>query len=155
MSSQWLVFLHLVGALLFVGGSLVAAVLRAAAMRRSHPDEIALLLRAVRPAVPIVAGGLVLTIAAGIALTDRLDIDFGATWLSLTFALLAFLVIAGAAAGRYDRHTRELAEELAASGDRLPSDLLHSRLRNPVNLLLNGAMLVATLAIVALMVWKP
>ncbi len=92
--------------------------LRVAAMRRSDPAEIALLLRAVRPAVPLVAGGLVLTIAAGVALTDRLGIDFGATWLSLTFALLAFMVVAGAVAGRYDRHTRELAEELAAGEPR-------------------------------------
>jgi len=154
MSTPWLLFLHLAGALVFVGGSITAAVLRVAAMRRSDPAEIALLLRAVRPAVPLVAGGLVLTIAAGVALTDRLGIDFGSTWLSLTFGLLAFMVVAGAAAGRYDRHTRELAEELAV-GSRDADSTLAARLRDPVNLLLNCAMLAATIAIVALMVWKP
>jgi uncharacterized membrane protein len=63
-------------------------------------------------------------------------------------------VIAGAIAGRQDRHTRELAEQLAASGD-LPSEELARRLRGSLNLMLNASLLVATIAIVALMVWKP
>jgi len=154
VSAQWLLFLHLVGALLFVGGGLVAAALRVAAMRRSAPGEIALLLRAVRPAVPVVAGGLVLTVGMGFWLADRLGYDLGATWLTLTFALVAWMVVVGAVAGRGDRHTRELAERLAGEGDR-PSDELGRRLRDPVNLALNGSLLVAAVAVIALMVWKP
>ena len=99
MSEDGILFLHLAGVLLFVGGSIAAAVLRLAAMRRERPSEIALLLRAVRPAVPIVAGGLVLTIAAGFWLAHRLDLDLGA-WLTLTFALLAWMLVVGAVAGR-------------------------------------------------------
>jgi uncharacterized membrane protein len=154
MSKEWILFLHLAGALLFVGGSIAAAVLRLAAMRRERPSEIALLLRAVRPAVPLVAGGLVLAIAAGFWLAHRLGLDLGATWLTLSFALLGWLIVVGAVAGRGDRHTRELAERLAGEGDR-PSTDLARRLRDPVNLALNASLLVAVVAIVALMVWKP
>ena len=64
------------------------------------------------------------------------------------------MVVVGAIAGRGDRHTRELAERLAADGD-APSSELARRLRDPLNLALNASMLVAIVAIVALMVWKP
>ena len=72
MSADGILFLHLAGVLLFVGGSTAAAVLRLAATRRERPSEVALLLRAVRPAVPLVGGGLGIAIAAGFWLAHRL-----------------------------------------------------------------------------------
>jgi len=154
MTEEGILFLHLAGVLLFVGGSVAAALLRLAAMRRQTPSEIALLLRAVRPVVPIVAGGLVVTIAAGFWLASELGISLSATWLTLTFVLIGWMLAVGAAAGRQDRKTRELAERLAADGD-APSALLTRRLRDPLNLVPNASMLIAVVAIVALMVWKP
>jgi uncharacterized membrane protein len=154
MSNDAILFAHLAGAFLFVGGSITAAVLRFGAMRRERPSEIALLMRAVRPAVPFVAAGLLLTVAAGFWLADRIGFDLGAAWLTSTFVLIAWLAAVGAVAGRQDRHTRELAERLAMDGD-TPSEELSRRLRDPVNLLLNASMLAAIVAIVALMVWKP
>jgi uncharacterized membrane protein len=154
VSTEWPLFLHLVGAFLFVGGSITAATLRVGAIRRALPSEQALLLRAVRPLVPVVAGGLLVTLAAGFWLVEELGLDYGAAWLSATFALVAWLLVVGAVAGRSDRRTRELAERLAADGDR-PSDELARRLRDPVSLALNASLLVAIVAIVALMVWKP
>jgi uncharacterized membrane protein len=154
MSLNWILFLHLAGVLLFVGGSVAAAVLRAAAMQRERPSDVALLLRAVRPAVPLVAGGLVLAVAAGFWLVDRIGFDLSGTWLSATFLLIGWMIVVGAVAGRQDRRTRELAERLAADGD-VPSAELSRRLRDPINLALNASMLVAVVAVVALMVWKP
>lgn len=154
MGNDTILFLHLAGAFLFVGGSIAAAVLRWAAMRRDRPSEIALLLRAVRPAVPLVGVGLVLAVAAGFWLADRIGFALGATWLSGTFGLLGWVAVVGAVAGRQDRHTRELAERLAADGD-TPSAELGRRLRDPLNLVLNVSMLAAIVAIVVLMVWKP
>lgn len=154
MSDDAILFLHLTGAFLFVGGSIAAAVLRLGAMRRERPSEIALLLRAVRPAVPVVGLGLLVAVGAGFSLADRLGVDLGAGWLTGTFALLAWVAVVGAVAGRQDRHTRELAERLAADGD-APSEALSRRLRDPLNLVLNASMLAAIVAIVALMVWKP
>jgi len=154
VDTRWPLFLHLLGAFLFVGGSITAAVLRLAAIRRERPSEQALLLRLVRPLVPVVAGGFLLTVGAGFWLVHRLDLDLGATWLSATFALVGWLLVVGAVAGRADRRTRELAERCAAAADR-QTDELRRRLRDPVALALNASLLVATLAIVALMVWKP
>jgi uncharacterized membrane protein len=154
MSYEWLLFLHLVGAFLYVSAAVAAAVLRVAALRRRRPSEVALLLRAVRPAVPLLGLGLALVLVFGFWLAARLDLSLGAAWLSATFALLAWSLAVGALAGRQDRRTRELAERLAAAGD-APSAELARRLRDPVNLALNGSLLVATAAIVALMVWQP
>jgi uncharacterized membrane protein len=154
MTEEGILFLHLAGVLLLVGGSVAAALLRLAAMRRDRPSEIALLLRSVRPAVPIVAGGLVVAIAAGFWLASDLGISLSATWLTLTFVLIGWMLFVGAIAGRQDRKTRELAEHLAAEGD-APSADLARRLRDPLNLALNASMLIAVVAIVAMMVWKP
>ncbi|MDH4103230.1 MAG: DUF2269 domain-containing protein [Thermoleophilia bacterium] len=154
MSVDWLLFLHLAGAFLYVAGGIAAAALRASAMRRERPSEIALLLRAVRPFVPVIGIGLLLVLVFGIWLADRLAIGLGTSWISATFALLGWVVVVGAVAGRQDRHTRELAERLAHEGD-VQSSELSKRLRDPVNLGLNASLLIATVAIVALMVWKP
>lgn len=154
MSYEWLLFLHLAGAFLYVSAAVAAAVLRLAALRRGRPSEVALLLRTVRPVVPVVGLGLALVVGFGFWLAARLDVSLGSTWLSATFALLGWSLAAGAVAGRQDRHTRELAERLAAAGDE-PSAELARRLRDPINLALNASILAATAAIVALMVWQP
>jgi uncharacterized membrane protein len=153
MSYEWLLFGHLAGAFLFVGGAITAAVLRVAAMRRERPGEIAVLLRATRLAIPPIAIGLLLAIGFGFWLTSRLDISLGATWLTLTFVLIGWILVVGELTGRQDRKTRELAEQLGKTDG--PSDEVHRRLRDPVNLALTASLLVATVAVVALMIWKP
>ena len=154
MARDWALFLHLAGVFLFVGGSIAVTALRLLAIGKERPSESALLLRAVRPLVPLVGTGLLLTLAAGAWLADELGVPFDSGWLQATYVLVVWLGMVGAVAGRLDRKTRELAERAAADGDR-PSDELARRLRDPVALALDASMLVATVAIVALMVWKP
>ena len=148
MSVEWLLFLHLAGAFLYVSGAVVAAALRLAALQRQRPVEIAVLLRTVRPLVPVLGIGLAMVVVFGIG------IGLGAGWITATFVLLGWIVVVGAVAGRQDRHTRELAERLARDGAAPSAELSH-RLRDPMNLALNASLLIATVAIVALMVWKP
>ena len=154
MAREWALFLHLVGVLLFVGASTAVTTLRLLAIGRAQPSQSALLLRAVRPLVPLVGLGLVLTVAGGAWLAHELQVGYGAGWLRWTYVLLGWLVVVGALAGRLDRRTRELAERVAAQGD-APSAELDRRLRDPVALTLDASLLAATLAIVALMVWQP
>jgi len=154
MGRDWALFLHLVGVLLFVGGSVGVTALRLLAIGKERPSESALLLRAVRPLVPLVGLGLVLTIVAGAWLAHELGFAYDSGWLRWTYALIAWLVVVGAVAGRLDRRTRELAEHLAREDDASSPELTR-RLRDPIALTLDASMPVATLAIVALMVWKP
>jgi len=154
MARDWALFLHLLGVLLFVGGSVGVTALRLLAIGKERPSESALLLRSVRPLVPHVGLGLLLTVGAGAWLAHELGVPYDSGWLLWTYALMAWLVVVGAFAGRLDRHTRELAERVAANGDRPSAELARS-LRDPIALTLDASMLVATIAIVALMVWKP
>jgi uncharacterized membrane protein len=153
MARDWALFLHLSGVLLFVGGSIAATALRLLAIGRERPSDSAVLLRAVRPLVPLVGGGLLLTLGAGVWLADELGVPYDAGWLQAAYLLIVWLGVAGAVAGRLDRRTRELAEG-EAGADR-PSPELARRLRDPVALTLDASMLLAVVAIVALMVWKP
>jgi uncharacterized membrane protein len=154
MAQDWALFLHLAGVLLFVGGSIAVTALRLLAIGKERPSESAVLLRAVRPLVPLVGTGLLLTLGAGAWLANELGIPYDSGWLQWTYVLVVWLGVVGAVAGRRDRRTRELAERVAADDDR-PSDELARRLRDPVALTLDASMLAATVAIVALMVWKP
>lgn len=154
MSTEALLFGHLVGAFVFVSGGVLATIGRVTALRCRRPNEVAAAMRGARPAVPLIGIGLVIAVGFGFWLTDRLGLDLGAAWLSWTFALLGWVVVVGAIAGRQDRRTRELAEELSATDD-VPSPELVRRLRDPLNLALNASLLAATIAIVALMTRKP
>lgn len=153
MSEEALLFVHLVGAFIFVGGSLAAALLRVAALRSTDPGTIATLLRAVRPVVPVVGVGLAVAIGFGAPLAHHDGYSYGSSWLTATFALIGWVLVIGGIAGRQDRRTRELAERIARTAD--DDSGLRARLRDPLNLALNVSMLLATGAIVALMVWKP
>ncbi len=154
MSRDWLLFLHILGVLLFVGGSVAVTALRLLAIGKERPSESAVLLRTTRPLVLLVVVGLLLTLGAGFSLADELGVPLDVGWLTWTYVLVAWLVVVGGAAGRLDRKTRELAERCAADGDR-KTDELRRRLRDPIALTLDASMLAATIAIVALMVWKP
>ena len=154
MARDWALFLHLLGVLLFVGASVAVTALRLLAIAKERPSQSALLLQAVRPLVPLLGLGLLLTVAAGAWLAHEVGVSYDAGWLRWTYVLLAWLVVVGSIAGRLDRRTRELAERVAADGDG-PSVELARRLRDPVALTLDASMLVATVAIVALMVWQP
>ncbi len=154
MARDWALFLHLSGVLLFVGGSIAATALRLLAIGKERPSESAVLLRAVRPLVPLVGTGLLLTLGAGVWLADELRVPYDSGWLQAAYVLIVWLGVAGAVAGRLDRRTRELAEREATERETLSPELLR-RLRDPIALTLDASMLVATIAIVALMVWKP
>jgi hypothetical protein len=51
MSEGGILFVHLIGVFLFVGGSMTASALRFSALKIDNPTEIATLLKTVRPIV--------------------------------------------------------------------------------------------------------
>lgn len=153
-TTQWLLGFHLVGAFLFVSGAVAVGTLHTVALQRERPSEIALLLGLTRPAVAIVGAGSLLTIAFGIWLAGHDGVSFGDAWISAALALWVASIVLGAVGGRSARHTRYLAERLAAGADR-PTEELRSALRDPVARALNFGSFLALVAVLALMVWKP
>jgi uncharacterized membrane protein len=152
---QWLVFLHITGAFLLLGGIVVSAVFSVAALRRERPSEIALLFGLTRWATPAIGIGMLVTLGFGLWLVHHVDyIGWGDAWVIASLALWLASGALGDRGGRLWRETQKLAARLAAQGD-APSPELRARVRDPVALALNGGSALAALAILALMIWKP
>ncbi len=149
---QWALFFHLLGALLFVGGLLVATAGFEAARRRSEPAEIALLLGLARWGAVLVGVGGVVVLACGLWLAGVVH-AWGEAWLDAAIALFVVAVALGGAGGQRPKRARLLATRLAAEGGDSGElrRLLDDRMGRAVNYL--GAVLV--LAILVLMVWRP
>ena len=152
---EWLLFLHVAGAFLLLGGIVVAAVFSVAALRRERPSEIALLFGLTRWAVPAISLGMLITLAFGLWLVHHVDyVDWGDGWVIASLVLWLVSGALGDRGGRLWRGTQELAGRLAAQGD-APSPELRARVRNPVALASNWGSALAALTILALMIWKP
>jgi uncharacterized membrane protein len=151
---HWLLFLHVTGAFLLLGGAVMAAVFNVAALRRERPSEVALLLGLTRWAVIAISAGLLVTIAFGLWLIHDVGYGWGDAWIIASLVLWGLAGFLGSRGGRLQRETRSLAERLAREGD-APSSELRARLHNPVALALSWSSGLATLAILALMIWKP
>jgi uncharacterized membrane protein len=151
---DWLLFVHVSGAFLLVAGAVVAGVVQLSTLGRERPSEIALLMSVTRRAVGVLGVGSLLTLVFGIWLAENRQYGVTDEWVLASIALWVLSQALGGAGGRMERHTRELAERLAAAGD-APSPELRLRLRDPRALALSYSSSVALIAILVLMVWKP
>jgi uncharacterized membrane protein len=152
--TKTLLFLHLLSAFLFVSGAVAAGIAQLSALRRERPSEIALLFRTARVGALFTSIGGLLTLIFGAWLVSDLDLSFGDAWISGALGLWLAAMVLGGLGGRSARHARELAERLAAEGDR-PSEELRGLVGHRPSLLLSYAATVAILAVLVLMVWKP
>jgi uncharacterized membrane protein len=153
-SYDWLLFLHVTGAFMVLGGTVMAGVFNISALRRERPSEIALLLGLIRIGVASIGVGMVLTLVFGLWLVAHVDYGWGDAWIVTSLLLWVVANALGGIGGARDKEARKLAELLAAEGD-APSAELSARLRDPVSLALNWGSGVVVIAILALMIWKP
>jgi predicted integral membrane protein DUF2269 len=154
---DWLLFFHVAGAFLLIGGILVAGVLNLAAVgKERRPSEIVLLYGLIRPAVVAIGLGLLVTLAIGLWLVEESpwDYGYGDAWVITAIVLWVIGSWLGNAGGKHQRKTREMAAELAARDDVATSDLM-MRVRNPVPLAMSYASGLVALAILGIMIWKP
>ena len=151
---QWLLFLHVSGAFLLVGGAVMAGVFNIAALRRERPSEIAVLLGMTRWAVIAISAGLLITLGFGLWLVHNVGYGWGQAWIVAALVLWALAGFLGSRGGRMQRETRALAERLAREGD-VPSPELRARLRDPVSIALSWSSGLVVVAILGLMIWKP
>lgn len=105
-------FCHLVGAFLLVGGMAVTAVAFEAARRGPTPLQIATLLALARLGVLLVVAGTLLAAAFGLWLVALSGFGYAEGWLDAALALLAASIVLGALGGRRPRRARrrDLAE---------------------------------------------
>jgi uncharacterized membrane protein len=147
-------FLHLLGALTFTAGIVVAGLAFESARRRERPEEIALLLSLSRFGVLLVASGGLLLLGFGLWLVELADVGYDAGWVQAAIGLFVLAVILGAAGGRRPKQARLIASRLADDGAPLNAELqslLDDRPSRAANYL-SAALVVA---ILALMAFKP
>jgi uncharacterized membrane protein len=151
---EWLLFLHMTGAFLFLGAAVVAVVLNVAALRRNRPSEIALLLRLIAQTTVGFIVGLLLLLVFGLWLVDNAGYGYGDGWIVASLVLFVLSNVFGALGGERAKPARELAERLAAEGDE-PSAELTARLRDPIAMALDYGAALLGFAVLVLMIWKP
>ena len=152
---QWLLFLHVTSAGLFLAGAVVAGVAQITALQRERPSEIATLLRLARFGVVFVGLGSLGALGFGLWLAGYVEgYSFGDTWIAASIALWVVSQALGGAGGRSARHARERAEQLAGAGDEPDAELCALLAHRP-SLLLSWASTGAVVAILVLMIWKP
>jgi uncharacterized membrane protein len=153
---DWLLFLHITGAFLLIGGSVMAAVLLFSALRRERPSEVALFLGLTRFAVPLIGAGSLLTIVFGLWLVNAAPwaYGYGNFWVIAALVLWVLANATGKLGGDRAEAARKLAAELAAQGD-APNAELRTRLRDPRMLALNYGSGLLVLLILIDMIWKP
>ena len=153
-----ILYMHILCAFIMFAGSFGATLLRYAAMKYpDSPVKVAALLGVVRPVVPVVVVSMLLTIAFGLWLAGLDKEHLHEPWLIATYILVTYILVVGAVAGKRDRLTRELAEQLAENKAFNVSDSedLKKQLNDPVAWTLNLSMLASIVVILALMVFRP
>ena len=147
-------FFHLLGALLFVAGIVLAGTAFEAARRRDRPSEIALLLGLTRIGVLLVAvGGLLLPIF-GLWLVHLGRFGYGSGWVGAAIGLYVIVLVLGGLGGQRPKHARQLATRLAA--EQAPvNEELRALLDDRLSRAENHASLLVVLVILVLMVFKP
>jgi uncharacterized membrane protein len=147
-------FFHILGALLFVAGIVVAGVVFESARRREQPGDIALLLGLARWGVLIVLLGATLVLAFGLWLVHIEGLSYGTGWIQWAITLYVIALLLGGVGGRRPKQARRLATRLREEGAPVTPELralLNDRIADAANYL----SALAVLAILVLMVFKP
>lgn len=151
---DWVLALHVLSAFAWISALVLYSVVIAAGRSTSLPSDVLRLFRVVRVGDALVAVGMIGTIVFGIWLAlDEYEI-----WDGWIIAALALWLVAGAVGGRVGKvynTTRDRAKALVAEGRDDPSTELSAMLRSQRGLVLHGLMVLVTLAILVIMVYKP
>ena len=146
--------LHLLGAITFVAGIVVAGVAFEAARRRPQPADIALLLSITRFGVLLVAVGTVLIGAFGLWLVQLGSWGYGSGWVDTSIGVFLAALALGGFGGQRPKQARRLATDLSERQAPVNREL-RALLDDPVSRAANYASLVMILTIVVIMVFKP
>jgi uncharacterized membrane protein len=147
-------FFHLLGALVFVAGIVLAGVVFEVARRRSHPAEIALLLGVTRVGVVLVGVGALDVLGFGLWLVHLEGVGYGAAWIQWALGLYVAALVLGGLGGQRPKRARQLATRLSKAGEAATPEL-RALLDDRVSMAANYLSALALIAILALMVFKP
>jgi hypothetical protein len=151
---DWLLALHVRSAFAWISALVVYTVVIAAGRRSSAPSDVLRLFRIVRVGDALIAVGMIGTIVFGIWLALK-DYEIWDGWI---VAALVLWLAAGAVGGRTGKvyeATRERARSLLEQGVDTPSPELGALMRSQRGLVLHSLLVLLTLAILVVMIYKP
>ena len=151
---DWLLALHVLSAFAWVAALVVYSVTIAASWRLTVPSDAVRVFRVARVGDPLIAIGMLGTIIFGIWLAlDKYEI-----WDGWIIAALVLWLVAGALGGRVGKiynGARDKAKALAAEGGDAPSPELNAMLRSQGGLVMHTILVLVTVAILVVMIYKP
>jgi uncharacterized membrane protein len=146
-------FFHILGALVFVAGIVLAGAAFEVARRRERPAEIVLLLGLARIGVLLVAiGGLLLGVF-GLWLVQLGHFGYGSAWVDAAIVFYVLALALGGLGGQRPKRARRLASQLVTDGSSADNKL-RAMLDDRVARAANYGSLAVVLAILVLMVFK-
>ena len=146
-------FFHLLGALGFVAGVVVAGVAFELARQRTRASDVAALLAASRVGAIVVGPGGLVVGAFGLWLVHLGHWGYGSAWVDWAIALYLLVLVLGGAGGGRPRQARLLATRLAERDEPVSVEL-RALLDDRRSRTLNYLSLGIVIGIVALMVFK-
>jgi uncharacterized membrane protein len=153
---DWLLALHVLSALLMVGGTMVYWTILVAGWRVDRPSIAAAFFRVARPVDVLVPAASVVALALGIWLAIYVDgYEVWDPWIVAAIVLWIVYVLTGSRTGRIFARAGERARELVGRGEDAPSSELNALLRSREGLAFHTVSSVALLVILVLMIWKP
>jgi uncharacterized membrane protein len=113
---EWLLLLHIVAAMAWVGGAILLGALATLVVRGREPEAVARFVRTLRLIGPrVLAPAIVAVIGLGVWMVLKSAAwDFGQSWIQLALALFAAAFVIGAA---YQSRTALAAERAVGRGD--------------------------------------
>lgn len=147
-------FFHLLGVLLFVAGIVLAGVAFEIARRQETAAEVALLLGLTRVGVLLVGVGTLLIGPFGLWLVHLGGFTYGAGWIEASIALYIVALVLGGLGGQRPKQARRLAARMPAENAPVTGEL-RKLLDDRLSRMANYASLLAILAVLILMVFKP
>ena len=146
--------MHVLSAVAWIAALVVFSVVVVAGRRLSVPSDVARMFSVARAGDALVAVGMIGTIVFGIWLAlDEYEI-----WDGWIIAALVLWVVAAAVGGRVGKvynAARDRSRALLAEGRDEPSPELSAILRSPRGAVLHWLMVVVTLALLVIMIYKP
>jgi uncharacterized membrane protein len=153
---QTLLFFHLVGVFLIVGGAAIATAIGIKLSKTAHARTAAELSRLSTIAERyVITPGAILAIVAGSWLVHEVGYDFGSTWIVASYILwVTALSIGWLILGRHTTRINRYAKQLVAEGVET-SEELQREAAAPVGMIFGLGQNLILLAFIYLMVARP
>jgi uncharacterized membrane protein len=146
-------YLHLLGAFVFLAGLVLAGAAFETARRRAARSEVALLLGLARGGALLAVAGAAVLAPFGLWLVHLGGFGYGSGWVDAAIATFLASLALGAYGGQAPKRARRLATAAGAGGEALESEL-RAALDDPRARAANYLALAFVLATITLMVFK-